>query len=119
MKLDTPLSTLIEQCQTICVNECCGVDAYDFSPIHMASYLVCYWAGKIDEEQISKIEEQLRELNMNYGLSGSVSIGVSIPEMNQNFSGNGIRELTNLIQSNLDVAVQLVKNYEPQNLKMK
>lgn len=47
INLDCPLLGLIKHCETLCEAACCGVDAFDFSSIHFASFLTRY-TGKID-----------------------------------------------------------------------
>lgn len=43
MILGSRLTTLMQRCQEVCVAECCGLDAFDFSPIHVASYLATHY----------------------------------------------------------------------------
>ena len=106
MKLEDPLLNLISRCQTICVAECCGIDAYDFSPVHVASYLLM-WEGKPNEQNLTKLRAQLEALKANYGSKGASSIGVTIDEMNQGFTGVEIDSLVDELTANLDIALQI------------
>ena len=108
MKLEAPLMNLVTRCQTVCVPDCCGIDAYDFSPVHIASYLIMY-RGDIDEKEVSDLKSQLLELKSNYGENGSSACGVTIEKMNHGFSGDEIESLVNGILANIDVAIELVK----------
>ena len=45
------LDSLVMACETICVAECCGIDAFDFSPLHVASAAVRH-TGDIDDSKI-------------------------------------------------------------------
>lgn len=33
VKIEHPLLGLINSCEMICVRDCCGIDAFDFSPV--------------------------------------------------------------------------------------
>jgi hypothetical protein len=111
MKLEPPISNLVNRCQTICVSECCGIDAYDFSPIHIASYLLM-WEGRPNSTEITRIRNQLEALKANYGTSGAIAPGVTFEDLNQIFSANEIDSLVDEILANLDVALQLIAESE-------
>ncbi|MCE9605177.1 MAG: DUF6331 family protein [Planctomycetia bacterium] len=111
MKLEPPLANLIARCQTICVAECCGVDAYDFSPIQIASYLTMY-RGAPDDSDVQTLRGQIDALRANYGVAGASSQGVSLEEMNQGFSGEQIEGLASELLANLDVALSLIEKSE-------
>ena len=111
MKLEAPLLNLVSRCQAICIPECCGIDAYDFSPIHIASYLIMY-RGKIDNKEISDLRNQLETLKANYGSSGASDKGVTIDEMNQGFSGEEVDSLVDEILTNLNIAIKLAEKSE-------
>jgi hypothetical protein len=38
IELPERLQYLVKYCEKACVAECCGIDAFDFSPLHIASY---------------------------------------------------------------------------------
>ena len=111
MKLDPPLANLLARCQTICVAECYGVDAYDFSPIQIASYLTMH-RGKPDIAEMRTLRGQIGALRANYGLGGASGLGVTLEEMNQGFTAEQIEELTNELLANLDVALSLIERGE-------
>lgn len=113
MKLDPPLANLINRCQTICVAECCGVDAYDFSPIQIASYLTMY-RGKPDDSELQTLRGQIEALCSNYGAAGASECGVIIDQMNQVFSAEQIQKLASELLANLDVALNLIQASEEQ-----
>ena len=116
MKIEPPLSNLITRCQTICVAECCGVDAYDFSPVQIASYLTM-WRGAPDPEEIARLQEQVAMLRANYGIGGKSDSGITIDEMNQSFTAEEIDALTAEIVANLEVALDLVAASESRRFK--
>jgi len=111
MKLEPPLANLIARCQTICVAECCGVDAYDFSPVQIASYLTMY-RGKPDAPEVHALRDQIDALRANYGLAGASGGGVTFEEMNQGFTADQIERLTDELLMNLEVALSLIQKSE-------
>ena len=111
MKIEPPLSNLIGRCQTICVAGCCGIDAYDFSPIQIASYLTM-WRGSPDEKEIKTIRNQISDIKANYGNAGGSSLGVTIEEMNQIFTAEEIDLFTGEISANLEIALKLITESE-------
>ncbi len=107
MKLEYPLLGLIKNCATICEPECCGIDAFDFSPFHIASYLLRY-NGQIDQDELEKIKNQLSFLNSGYGITGIQQDGCTLDEMNQIFAGKDISRLVETIDIALNRACELV-----------
>ncbi len=44
-RLDVPIiGELLRRCEVLCVAACCGIDAFDVSPLHVTSLLVA-WGG--------------------------------------------------------------------------
>lgn len=111
MKLEPPLANLIARCQTICVAECCGADAYDFSPIQIASYLTMC-RGKADDSEVQTLRGQIGALRANYGVAGASGRGATFEEMNQEFSAEEIEVLASKLMANLDVALSLIEMSE-------
>jgi len=111
MKLEAPLASVIDHCMRMCVAECCGVDAYDFSPIHIASYLISY-GGAADATEVQKIRDQLGALKANHGSKGTAGVGVSLEKMNQGFTGVEVDRLVDTLHTNLDIALVLIDQVE-------
>src|SRR5690348_12303462 len=111
MKIEPPLANLIARCQTMCVAECCGVDAYDFSPIQIASYLTMY-RGKPDVSEVRTLRGQIDALRVNYGLVSTSGSGVAIEEMNQGFTAEQIEAMARELLANLEVALSLIEKSE-------
>ncbi|EAQ45513.1 MAG: hypothetical protein BM560_17000 [Roseobacter sp. MedPE-SWde] len=114
MKIEYPLLGMIQNCATICEPECCGIDAFEFSPFHIASYLLRY-TGRIDQEELDKIRNQLSVLNASYGTAGTQQEGCTLDEMNQIFSGKDINNLVKTIDLALDRACELISAEPPQS----
>ena len=53
--LDLPdaLSWLAKRCETVCVAECCGLRAFDFAPLHIASWLTR--GGQSDPQELGRV----------------------------------------------------------------
>jgi hypothetical protein len=47
------LKHLVRYCEKNCVAGCCGIDAFDFSPLHVASFLSAY-TGRISPSDIEE-----------------------------------------------------------------
>jgi hypothetical protein len=47
------LSGLVRSCETNCVAACCGIDAFDFSPLNCASF-ISSGGGAISAEEVEK-----------------------------------------------------------------
>ena len=107
MSLPSPLTDLIRYCEKLCVKECCGIEAFDFSPIHMASWLQ-HSRGESTEETLGKLREQLDDFRIRFG-SGSNSDGYESEdgEMNQCFSPEQVDQLATQLATNLKYAVEL------------
>ena len=111
MKLEPPLANILARCETICVAECCGIDAYDFSPIQIASGLTMY-RGTPSPADIRKVRAQIAALKANYGTLGASASGATLEELNQSFTAEQIDELTDELSANLDVALNLIEQSE-------
>ncbi|RWR09174.1 DUF6331 family protein [Paenirhodobacter populi] len=109
--LDYPLLGLIKHCETLCEAACCGVDAFDFSPIHIASSLIRY-TGKIESEEVDKVLSQLRNLDVEAERLTRDGGTTSIEVMNQVFNGPALFALSATIRDSLTKAVQLVADVQ-------
>ncbi|WP_252349173.1 DUF6331 family protein [Ochrobactrum sp. BTU1] len=107
MKLDYPLLGLIKQCETVCEATCCGRDAFDFSPIHMASFLLRYNC-EIDVDQIEQINSQLASLKRESIDAIKNEKVITIDEMNQIFTGEQLAEICSELSDNLLLAPKIV-----------
>ena len=107
MRLEQPLAGLFDRCQTLCVAQCCGIDAYDFNPVHIASFLLLY-GGQPDAAETALVRSQLAALKANYGSEGAGAVGVTLDEVNQVFTGVEVDALVDEISTNLDKALALI-----------
>ena len=112
--LEPPLEHLVKTCETICVAECCGVDAYDFSPFHAASYLIRY-DNRIDVQQLEDMRRRLDELQVIAVQMEKDRERVSIPEMNQIFDARQMQNLVREVSDALQRAVELIEAEAKEN----
>lgn len=105
--LDYPLLGLVKHCETLCEAACCGVDAFEFSPIHIASFLIRY-TGQIESEELDKVLSQLQNLDLEAERLTKDGGMTSIEVMNQIFTGPALFTLSAMIRDSLIKAVQLV-----------
>lgn len=54
------LGSLVRYCEKNCVAECCGIDAFDFSPLHIASFLSAY-TGRISDSDLIEWAAELEK----------------------------------------------------------
>lgn len=83
------LEALAKYCATMCVIECCGLDACDFSPVHIASYCLSRDARYPSSVAI-EIIEQAKTLKSNYGSNGTSARGITINEINERMTGRRV-----------------------------
>ncbi len=104
MELEYPLVNLVGYCEKNCVSECCGIEAFELSPFHIASYLLQYTA-QVDAGEVEQLKSQLSALKHSPpGDDGRVLI----KQMNQSFSVEDLEALAHRISAALDRACELV-----------
>jgi hypothetical protein len=111
-EIDFPdrLQYLIKYCEKSCVAECCGRYAFDFSPLHIASYLSAY-TGTITEHDIGEWEQQLDQLEASVAGLTPDAVGhvCSIKGMNQFFRRDDLDTLLAELRHSIRVAPQVVE----------
>ena len=107
MPFSSPLADLVSYCEKLCVKECCGIESFDFSPLHIASWLQ-QSRGEPSEKTIGMLKEQLEDFRIKFG-SGSSSDGYESDEdeLNQIFSPQQVDQLADQISTNLNYAIEL------------
>ena len=107
MRLEPPLLSLIQNCETICVAACCGRDAFDFSPIHIASYLLRH-TGRLSDTEVETMRMQLDTLSANYGARGASGRGATFDDLNERMSGGAVDKFVSIMQANLTRATRII-----------
>lgn len=105
IQLAQSLQSLIDACETMCVAECCGIHAYDFSPLHIASHLST-WTGRISEKDVTELEKEINCLSATAARLAPDKDGFicSIAAMNQHFSKNELESLAQTLRQHLALA---------------
>lgn len=103
------LSGLIAACETFCEHECCGIDAFDFSPLHAGAYL-CRHSGSIEREDVQRL---LNDLDALHTVSDELAPGehgfiCSLAGTNQYFTRESLQELMRRIRWTLGCAPKLL-----------
>jgi hypothetical protein len=108
--LPAQLNGLVRYCEKVCVAGCCGIDAFDFSPLHVASYISgttgCISADDIAEweQELAKAEELARDLAPNE--NGYIC---SIAGMNQCFRRDAFRSFIGELRHSLQVSPKIME----------
>jgi hypothetical protein len=114
METITPrLMEMFNSCETSCDRACCGLDAFSFDPINLASYLF-RTKGDLAKVEVEKIGADIRAWRASFGSGSSRENGYSSPvaELNWNFSPKAVDEFADRITHNLSVALQLMLESE-------
>ena len=110
LELPERLGHLIKYCEKSCVAECCGVDAFDFSPLHVASFISAY-TGSIDEQEIAMWNALIDEFEVSFGAihpleqDGLVCV---VTPMNQLFTKDAIQALIGELRTSVAAAPQIL-----------
>jgi hypothetical protein len=109
-KLGASLNALVKACEKLCVAECCGIDAFDFSPLHMASHLSAH-TGAISEADLEAIEKEIDALaaSANQRLPDENGHVGSIEGTNQYFTKEDLEKLIHQLRANLRLAPKVLE----------
>ncbi|WP_170325065.1 DUF6331 family protein [Ruegeria arenilitoris] len=101
------LENLAQYCAKLCVIECCGLDACDFSPIHIASYCLSR-EPRYPLRVANEIIEQAKSLKANYGSKGASAHGVKINEINERLSDQRVDKLAETLEQQTTLAIAIL-----------
>ena len=110
IKLEHPLKDLFNSCEKLCEVNCCGINAFDFSPIHIASFLIKY-SARLDKQRLATTLEQLVELK-RLANSAPNAERMTIIDANQHFTTDEFQNLIVEIQEGLERAVKVIELVE-------
>ena len=108
IQLDQPLAGLIGSCERECVSECCGIDAFDFSPLFIATYLSAY-GGSINPDNIDSLLDQIAKIRVEHCGEPLQDIELThqIEIVNQNFTSTKLSAMLDEIEYNLKKASEV------------
>jgi hypothetical protein len=108
--LPEQLYNLIKYCERNCVAECCGIDAFDFSPLLIASYASIFTCGALEaeiaewERLLTETEELTRDLTPdNHGYI------CSIAGVNQCFTSDSLNEFIGELRYNMRTSLKVLE----------
>jgi acetyl esterase/lipase len=99
------LANLLAACETYCQHGCCGIEAFHFSPLHVAAHL-SRCTGAIDAVDVRQLLDELDALLLAAArlTPGEHGFVCSVIGTNQNFSMDDLRALAARIEWALEVA---------------
>lgn len=106
--MEDHLTSLPRYCANLCEIECCGLDACDFSPIHIASYCQSRNQG-YPLRVATQITNQAEALKANYGSKGAGGKGLTLKEINERMSGQRVDIFTDMLLRQTEAAQVILK----------
>ncbi len=109
LQLGPRLRSLTGRCETFCVAGCCGLEAFDLHPIHLASGLLCFQDAP-RPEVLAEVEQELQDLEQRMQDLPPDDYGdiCFIESLNTSFSLESWREWATELQRHLRAAVALL-----------
>ncbi len=104
------LKYLVKYCEKTCVADCCGIDAFDFSPLHVASY-VSASTNRISPSDIAEWEQELakaKELVRDLTPDGDGFV-CSVAGMNQYFTRQTFDDFIEELRHSISVSPQVLE----------
>ena len=102
------LTSLINACPKICTVECCGIKAFDFSPLHIASFLAGV-SGGITPKSITLLTTELHRLIKKVKLlrEGPGGIVCYTRLMNENFTKESFEKFASELENAIRLSSQV------------
>ncbi len=95
--------TLLSQCETKCTKHCCGLDAFNFSPIDLA-----YFLNRNSSISMTMIEAELEQLSkIANSINPEVGPTWSSPFLNDEINSRDLANFIEEIRHNLNIAEKL------------
>jgi hypothetical protein len=104
------LRHLIDDCEKGCVKACCGIDAYDFTPLHIASSMSAY-TGTINPADVEEMINEVKKFDQSFDELQLAPIGFvcSIEHMNQHFNLEGFKALINELTLAIEASPKILE----------
>ena len=106
MRFDRPLRDLVKSCETACVADCCGIDAFEFSSSNVAAFLYRSDAKQPDGNEVAALRSQLGHLKARYGNHEASHFGAPIADLNAKLTARQVADLVDQISSAIDDSIQ-------------
>ena len=110
IRLPCRLKALIDACMKLCDSGCCGIDAYDFSPLHIASHLSAY-TGVVSDSDINEINREIANLvdSVKDNPANAVGFVCLIEGMNQYFTKEALDDFAAKLRKNMRLAPKVLE----------
>lgn len=104
------LKSLVQYCEKTCVADCCGICAFDFSPLHVASCISAF-TGVVTESAIAEWDQELAKAaalvaDFEPNESGLIC---SVAGMNQYFSRESYDEMLSELRHSVHAAPKMIE----------
>lgn len=102
------IAHLFAACEKACVKDCCGIGAFDFSPLNVASYIAAY-KGDVSASDIADWHAELERFESEASVLPPNEFGwvCAIDELGDSFCAKGIRDLTAQLKHCVSVTPQI------------
>jgi hypothetical protein len=121
LEIPNMLSLLIEQCETRCVAQCCGLEAFNFSPLNIAFFFTVNELKPecISKENVIRVKKELKNLQKNSltlteDKHGDIGF---LKAIKRPISRQQLKYLCEEIEHNIDVARNLVLDMQTKRYK--
>jgi hypothetical protein len=100
LKIPERLQLLIKFCEKGCVADCCGICAFDFTAVHVASFISTH-TGIIRDSDVKEWNVEIDKLESNFNALRTHGDGLVcvVPSMNQFFTADAVRALLSELRS--------------------
>ncbi len=98
IQMPPSLRALSKSCETICERECCGIEAYNFSPFNIIYHLTG-WDASIRENHVATIRADLAELTKTVRNSKGGHTKITLADLNAILTENRLLALIDEIDS--------------------
>lgn len=115
------LGLLIKQCETKCAAECCGISAFNFSPLNIAFFFTVNELKPecVTKEDVARVKREVKRLKSNSVNHTSVSgtdFGFLKP-LRSSVNKQEFAAMCEEIEHNIDIARELVLEMQKKRYK--
>jgi len=94
LKVSEKLQSLIKACEKGCDAECCGICAFNFTAVHVASFLSTY-TGAVRDSDVAEWNAEIDKMESSFNDLATVGDGLVcvIPSIQQSFTAEAVTAL--------------------------
>jgi hypothetical protein len=104
------LASLFRACEKACAKECCGIGAFDFSPLFVASHLAIY-SGVVSESDVSDWLREIDKFEAETSALPANELGLicMIDDLADSFCSDDVRVLAAQLRHSVRIAPQICR----------